>query len=673
MKRYFPGSIIAFIAVLVGTLVVGGSVAYANINFNNSSINGDASGLILDSSSTISIGTSSATAIIIGASGQTTTFPGSISITGSLSATGSGRVNATQLQSSAIATSSPSGGQCLVYSTSTNSWAPGSCGGGGGGANSVVNNPSATSTQTIVPSSDITPLTVNCKSGGSSDCFDVNDNGGNLAFGVQANGNLSFEARSLNLGSNGQTGSASQISIFGGTSPTAGPAIVGQNNVGGNQTYLYFDPNTAGAACLNTGATSGSCLAANLIMTATSTNTVANKTFANFFDIATTSAPSNPAAGKIRVYADATTGNLTCLTSSGGSCLATGGAGNATQLQGNTVASTTPSGGNCLVYSSSTNSWTPSSCAGSASTAWSSLSNPISSVALSMGNTTTTFTWDSATGANVNPFSITDSSNNSGTGSLVNINTAAGSSLFPLTVTASGTANGIRISTSGVLAAIGAGQINATQLQSLTIATSSPSSGQCLVYSSSTNSWAPGSCGGSANATQLQGVNISSTAPTTNQVLMYDGTNWSPAIGIGTRLYNTSSGVVTAAIGTTTMATTGSSDANYEFSAYVTQNSTGTNCTGNATVSLKLIYTDPVSALAQPMTATMLFTLGSGSTQAGVTLASSTMSAGDVGSVTYFFRAKTATTISYITGYVNGTGCTVQPAYVVFPSLKQQF
>jgi hypothetical protein len=52
-----------------------------------------------------------------------------------------------------------------------------------------------------------------------------------------------------------------------------------------------------------------------------------------------------------------------------------GGSGNATKLQGVPVSKTAPSDGTCLVYSSGTGTWQASSCAGSASTAWSALTS----------------------------------------------------------------------------------------------------------------------------------------------------------------------------------------------------------------------------------------------------------------------------------------------------------
>ncbi|MGH9479702.1 MAG: hypothetical protein ACRD1A_10760, partial [Terriglobales bacterium] len=50
-----------------------------------------------------------------------------------------------------------------------------------------------------------------------------------------------------------------------------------------------------------------------------------------------------------------------------------GGSGNATAIQGTPVEAVTPSDGTCLVYSAASARWQPSSCSGTASTAWSAL------------------------------------------------------------------------------------------------------------------------------------------------------------------------------------------------------------------------------------------------------------------------------------------------------------
>jgi len=68
-----------------------------------------------------------------------------------------------------------------------------------------------------------------------------------------------------------------------------------------------------------------------------------------------------------------------------------GGSGNATKLQGVPVSATAPSNGTCLVYSSTSGTWQASSCAGTASTAWSAVT----------GGTNTTAAMVVGTGASI--------------------------------------------------------------------------------------------------------------------------------------------------------------------------------------------------------------------------------------------------------------------------------
>ena len=82
---------------------------------------------------------------------------------------------------------------------------------------------------------------------------------------------------------------------------------------------------------------------------------------------------------------------------------------------------------------------TDQSCGTGTSAAWSGLSSPTGNLNLSMASSTTNFLWNSATG-NSNLFTFNDSANNTGTGTLLNVVTANGSSLNPFSVTASSTA-----------------------------------------------------------------------------------------------------------------------------------------------------------------------------------------------------------------------------------------
>ena len=102
-------------------------------------------------------------------------------------------------------------------------------------------------------------------------------------------------------------------------------------------------------------------------------------------------------------------------------------------------------------------------CAATAASLWSGIGNPTANQSLSMAAYTTIWTWNDVTGAGVNPLTIRDTANNTGTGYLVSINTATGSVAKPLRITATGTANGFEVTTVGGLESIGTGTIKANR------------------------------------------------------------------------------------------------------------------------------------------------------------------------------------------------------------------
>ena len=79
----------------------------------------------------------------------------------------------------------------------------------------------------------------------------------------------------------------------------------------------------------------------------------------------------------------------------------------------------------------------PQRYAKAAATRWSNLLNPIANLSLSMQSFITSFNWGNATGSS-NLFTLKDSSNNTGTGYLFNVNTGNGSALKPLHIGAAG-------------------------------------------------------------------------------------------------------------------------------------------------------------------------------------------------------------------------------------------
>jgi len=82
------------------------------------------------------------------------------------------------------------------------------------------------------------------------------------------------------------------------------------------------------------------------------------------------------------------------------------------------------------------------------------------------------------------------------------------------------------------LAAAGApGSSNATEIQSVPVSATAPTSGQVLEYNGS--DWVPTTPADAGNATEIQSVPVSATAPTSGQVLEYNGSDWAPAAPSG--------------------------------------------------------------------------------------------------------------------------------------------
>lgn len=95
---------------------------------------------------------------------------------------------------------------------------------------------------------------------------------------------------------------------------------------------------------------------------------------------------------------------------------------------------------------------------------WDQITAPIGNAAFSHGNNRTTFTYGTGTGANP-AYTITDTTGNTGTGALFQVNTTGTSTAKVGKFTAGGTANGVEISNAGALAKIGTGDIKASSLE----------------------------------------------------------------------------------------------------------------------------------------------------------------------------------------------------------------
>jgi hypothetical protein len=97
------------------------------------------------------------------------------------------------------------------------------------------------------------------------------------------------------------------------------------------------------------------------------------------------------------------------------------------------------------------------------SPAWETISNPGGNQALTMAAYTTTWTYGATTGAGVNLVNILDTTSNTGTGYLFSVTTASGSAAKPMRIASGGTANGVEMTTGGLLQPIGTGGIQATE------------------------------------------------------------------------------------------------------------------------------------------------------------------------------------------------------------------
>ncbi len=370
-----------FFSFFVGLafFIINTPLASASLTFTSSGITSNGS-FILDSSSTISIGTSSATGVLSGSASGTQSLYGTLSVLGTMSASGTGQINASALQGVSLSTSTPSSNQCLIYNGSA--WAGGTCASGSSSSSVSVNG-------TAVSSPNF-------------------QNGTGLTYSVSS----SNITTTCNIASNSLTG------------------------------------------CIGTAvAVSGGGVGEALISNASGPMSVGSQPF----EFTETSKPAAPASGTLAIYAKSgdqfgqenSGGTESCFSASGGGAspatsstlgsieLAGDIGGNATSvtvtgLYGFALASSTPANNDCLVFSSST--WQSASCSAGASTVWSSLTNPITSLALSMGNNATTFTWGSATGAGTNMFSLSDSAGNTGTGALLAVTVTSSSVAEPLLV-----------------------------------------------------------------------------------------------------------------------------------------------------------------------------------------------------------------------------------------------
>lgn len=206
--------------------------------------------------------------------------------------------------------------------------------------------------------------------------------------------NFAFKACNENTGTATLTPGAGQINGSGSLALAEGQCI--SVNSPDNVNYIASISNGAFSTDTSLSVTR-SPFGVQLGLSATSFPFSGGPAGTSFQDVVETAAPANPAAGNCRLYVDSTSGFLAGLNSTGASCVSSGG-----------------------------------------STAWSALGNPSGTLSLTMNANVSSFLYNAATGAGVNMWTETDTANNTGTGFLHRIGTAAGSAASALSLFATG-------------------------------------------------------------------------------------------------------------------------------------------------------------------------------------------------------------------------------------------
>ena len=139
---------------------------------------------------------------------------------------------------------------------------------------------------------------------------------------------------------------------------------------------------------------------------------------------------------------------------------------------------------------------------GGASIRWDQLTNPQAALSLTFDNAeTTTFTWGAATGT-TDFFTISDSVNNTGTGFLMRLYTAAGSTAAPFIALAQGSL-GVQLRNDGLFQGIGGGVILANDLACT----------GCVA-------------GSDLEPNQVNGTHLALASQATGDLMVYNGTDW---------------------------------------------------------------------------------------------------------------------------------------------------
>jgi len=218
----------------------------------------------------------------------------------------------------------------------------------------------------------------------------------------------------------------------------------------------------------------------------------------------------------------------------------------------------------------------------SAGARWDQLVNPTTGLSLSHGAFATTFTWGSATGAGADLFNLTDTTGNTGTGYLFNVNLASGSAAKPAKFAVNG--NGVHVTNAGLLTKLGTGGIDALGISGLVPVangglnnSAAPSAdGQIPIWDQATSKYIPGdpivslnyanllnAAAATATASSASPVRLSTFSNYGTLFFTFAGITGSPAgctvqiksaDSLGNLLNNGSAVAVTPANGTTSAA-----------------------------------------------------------------------------------------------------------------------
>lgn len=161
---------------------------------------------------------------------------------------GGGSGNASSIQGITVSSTAPSSGQCLTYNGTL--WIPGSCSGGGGTWATLTLGGTNTGTGMVfAPTATGTvPYTLNCPSGITVDCLDVELNG-TKEWWIDQNGNMNFSGTQLDLGSATST-TAGLLDVHGGQT-TATPGRTRYLNNADGLSVFVGGSNTAGRLMMN--------------------------------------------------------------------------------------------------------------------------------------------------------------------------------------------------------------------------------------------------------------------------------------------------------------------------------------------------------------------------------------------------------------------------------------